>query len=417
MILRAEYIWTGRGELIRDGAIRIENGHIDAVRPFGEMNVSPFGVEDLGHALLMPAMINAHTHLDLSHLDGKLVESRSFSQWLKRVARARMVTVFEGRSIRKGIDQVIAGGSATVGDVSVSGKSATSLRRHGLLKSVVYCETYGLDPASSAGKAAKLRRRIEALLSKPAVRVGISPHAPYSVSPDLFARCLGLANEYGLPMAVHAAESDIEAEFLVNGTGELRALLENYGLLPPGWKPPGMTPVHYLESLGVLEAKPMLIHCSHVSAAEAQVVARAGCSVAFCPRSNAFFRRSADSLQTLLAAEANVAIGTDSLASNETLSMLDEMVFLKGTHPELAWQTIFEMATINGARALGYDQGGILAEGLPANITAISLPAVDGQESEPAALNVSSAVLFTMIHGEKFTGRPRGLQKVRAVTA
>jgi len=365
----------------------------------------------------MPALIDAHTHLDLSHMGRKLVRNRSFSSWLQRMARARMVTFFEGRSIRRGIDQVIAGGAAAVGDVSVSGKSAWLLWRHELLKSVVYCETYGLDPASASRKAAKLRRRIEALLSRPAVRVGISPHAPYSVSPELFAKCLELAREYGLPMAIHTAESGTEVEFLTGGSGELRALLENYGLLPDGWKPPGMTPVQYLDSLGVLAAKPTLIHCNYVGPAEAQLLAKAGCSAAFCPRSNAFFRRTTDSLQTLLAAGVNVALGTDSLASNETLSMLDEMVFLKRVHPELEWRTIFEMATVNGARALGYEQGGMLAGGLPANVTAISLPVSNGEGIEPGALNASSSVLFTMMHGEKFTSRPGVLQEAGEVTA
>jgi len=417
MILRAELIWTGRGELIRDGAIRIGNGHVEWVGPFDAMDVAPQAAEDLGHAILLPALINAHTHLDLSHVGRRLARTRSFSSWLKRMARARMVTVFEGHSIRKGIDHVVAGGAVAVGDVSVSGKSAPLLWRHGLVRSVVYCEIYGLDPDGAIRRAARLRHRVEGLLGRPAVRVGISPHAPYSVSPQLFARCVELAEEYALPMAIHTAESDIEVDFLTGGTGELRALLENYGLLPEGWKPPGMTPVQYLDSLGILAMKPTLIHCNYVSQAEAELLARAGCSAVHCPRSNAFFRRTADSLQTLLAAGVNVALGTDSLASNDSLSMLDEMVFLKRVHPELEWRTIFEMATVNGARALGYEQGGMLAQGLPANVAAISLPVSDGEQMEPGALDASSSVLFTMMHGRKFTGRPGVLQEMRAVTA
>ena len=413
MILKAEIVWAGPGRMVRDGGIRVEEGHIAQVAPFVEMDHRNDSVEDFGNAVLLPTMANAHVHLDLSHLEGKLMQSADFTQWLKQVARARKVTVFEGRSVNKGIDQVIGGGATLVGDISVSGRSAGALRRRGLGRSIVFCEAIGLDPAKADQQAGKLRAKIERLLRKATVRIGISPHAPYSVSPELFRRCVSLAKEYSLPMAIHTAETASEVEFLKRGTGELRQLLENYDLLPKGWRPPGLTPMRHLESLGVLNAQPLLIHCNHVDMAEAETLAKLGCPVAYCPRSNAFFQRDTNSLHLLQSAGVNVAIGTDSLASNSSLSMLDEIIFLKKQHPELRWDTIFQMATQNGAVALGVEQGGILATGLPANITAISLPPPEQQRpAEPLALDEASTVLLTMAHGQPMKPRTERLQEL-----
>ncbi len=398
MILKADLIWSGRGKTIRNGGIRIRDGHVVQIAPFDQLITEAERVIDMGRVILLPAMINAHTHLDLSHLEGRFAKGVEFPQWLKRMARARIVQLFESRSIRKGIRQTIEGGAVAVGDVSTSGRSAFLLKKEDLDKSVVFCEAMGLDPAKAGQTAGRLRTRVERLLRKATVRVGIAPHAPYSVSPELFQKCVALAREYSLPLAIHTAEVESEAALLTEGTGELRTLLDHYGLLPPGWKPPGLTPVRYLQSLGVLEARPLLVHCNHIDEGEAAIMAKTGCSAAYCPRSNAFFRRTASSIEMLLAAGVNVALGTDSLASNDTLSMLDEAIFVRQRHPALEWETIFEMATVNAARALGIDQGGLLAERLPANIAAITLP----RSCEPAdmpALDESSIVAATFIHG------------------
>ena len=272
MILKADLIWSGRGKTIRNGGIRIRDGHVVQIAPFDQLISETERVIDMGRVILLPAMINAHTHLDLSHLEGRFDKGADFPQWLKRMARARIVQLFESRSIRKGIRQTIDGGAVAVGDVSTSGKSAFLLKKEDLDKSVVFCEVMGLDPAKAGRTAGRLRARVERLLRKATVRVGISPHAPYSVSPELFQECVALAREYSLPLAIHTAEVESEVALLTEGTGELRTLLDQHGLLPPGWKPPGLTPVRYLQSLGVLEARPLLVHCNHIDEGEAAIM-------------------------------------------------------------------------------------------------------------------------------------------------
>jgi len=403
MILKAETIWCRRGRIIRNGAIRIHDGTIAEIAPVEEMAVGDERVQDLGDAILLPALINAHTHLDLSLLKGKTEKGSRFVQWLRTVGKARAMMFFEGRSIRKGISETIAGGAGAVGDVSVSGKSAAILRRRGLYESVVFCEALGLDPADAGRKADELRSKIETLRERTPMHVGISPHSTYTVSPELFRRCASLAEELGLPVAIYVAESESEVQFLMSGQGELRELLEAFDMIPEKWRPPRKRPIHYLDDLGALRRRPLLIHCYQVDAAEADVIASRGCSVAYCPRSNAFFRRPADSLRLLLDAGINVALGTDSLASNDSLSMLDEMRFLKQRHPELGWETILEMGTINAARALGIECG-ILGEGRPADLTAIKPSA--GDDPKFGILGEGASVVLAMVAGRRlFKGR------------
>jgi len=399
MILKAATVWAGPGRLLHDAGVRIAGKKITEIAPFNRLDTSRERVTDLGDAILLPALINAHTHLDLSGLKGKTEKGGSFGRWLMSVAKARSVALFEGRSVRRGIGEVVRGGSAAVGDISVSGKSAALLARHGLNASIVFCEALGLRPQDATARADQLRAVIEGISRKTPLRLGISPHAPYSVSPQLFEKCIGLAEELRLPLAIHAAESEAEVQFLTQGTGELRDLMERYGLLPSGWTAPGKRPIHYLDALGVLERRPLLIHCYQVDASEADLVAKHGCSVAYCPRSNAFFRRPVDTLYLLRDAGVNVALGTDSLASNDSLSMLDEMRFVHHRHPGLGWEAIVEMATVNVARALGIEHGGELAVGGPANITAVRpAPADDPGER---ILGSGSSVIFTMHKGRK----------------
>jgi len=398
-ILKADAIWAGPGRLLRNAGMRIEGENIAEIAPFDRLDTSPGPVTDLGDAILLPAFINAHTHLDLSHLEGKTEKGGSFAGWMLAVAKARaLMLVIEKRSVRQGIGKVVAGGAATVGDVSVSGKSALLLARRGLTGSTVYCETVGLEPADAKRKADRLRSTIEGIRSKTGIRPGIAPHAPYSVSPELFEKCFALADEFDLPLAVHAAESETEVELLVRGRGELHGLMSRHNLLPPGWTAPGKRPIHYLDALGVLEHRPLLIHCYQADASEADLIARRGCSVAYCPRSNAFFRRPADPLYLLRDAGVNVALGTDSLASNDSLSMLDEMRFLHQQHPGLDWEAILEMGTLNAACAMNID-GGELAAGGPADVTAIA-PATATDIAE-RIFGAQASVLFTMRKGRQ----------------
>lgn len=406
MILKADAIWAGRGKTLRHGAVRVDRHTVSEIIDADRLAAPGEHVQDLGNTVILPGLVNAHTHLDLSHLKGKLIKGSPFPQWLKRVARARALSFFEGRHIRSGVAEVVAGGAVAVGDVSVSGKSAFVLHESGLAGSIVYCEVIGINPAKAGQAADHMRRKIELLQQQGAVRLGISPHAPYSVSPELFEQCLRLCISHKLPMAIHVAETESEVEMLTEGTGELRELLETYDLLPPDWRPPGKRPVKFLHDLGILDAKPLLIHCNHIDDSEASLIAKAGCTVCYCPRSNAFFRRTAGSLDKLLGAGVKVAIGTDSLASNDSLSMLAEMKFLKSNCPDLDWETIFEMATINGARALGIPYGGLLGEGLAADITAVE--AAGSGDPVQGIFARGAAVRLTMADGRTLhAGAPR----------
>ncbi|HUW33752.1 MAG TPA: amidohydrolase family protein [Planctomycetota bacterium] len=397
MIYRADIIWAGRGQIIRDGGIHVQKGRIVQLGPFKELRLDNERVQELHDTILLPAFANAHTQLDLSHLRGRLHPGTGFVEWIETVSAGRQGPHGEGRSIRKGLAQVIGGGTVAVGDISVSGKSAEILHTHGLVHSIVFLEVSGFRPADAQRTIDALRRRIEGLMHGKSVRLGISPRSPYAVSLELFGKCIKLGEELDLPMAIHAAESIAEAEFLMYGTGSIRTLMEKRESLPPNWTPPGKRPIPYLQEIGALERSPLLIHCCEVDSDDAAIIARHGCSVAYSPRSSAFFGHAADSLYTLLDAGVNVALGTNGLASNRSLSMLDEMRFLKLRHPDLGWEQIVQMATTGAAQALGIWGGGVLGVYLPADIVAVD-PA-GGRDLGQKILGEGSSVEFVLRAG------------------
>src|SRR5207249_2843443 len=204
---------------------------------------------------------------------------------------------------------------------------------------------------------------------------GATPHAPYSVSPELYRGVSDLARRRRLPLATHTAETKEELEFLKSGTGAIREFLIRLNALPEGWIPPGLDAVSYLESLGVLEQPALLIHCNYLDPDSLARLLRSRSSVVYCPRSHEFFRHVDHPVRSLLDLGVNVALGTDSLASNDTLSVLDEMRFLYKNRKDLKVDEILRMATLNGAAALGFGGTvGRLRRGYWADMAVLNLP-------------------------------------------
>jgi len=206
MIYKPDAIWTG-SELLENFALRIRQGVIVEMAPSNRIQPEGEKVQVLRGVMFLPAFINAHTHLDLSHLAGKLAPGSRFGEWLASVAKARMLSPFETKAISKGIAGLATGGSAAVADISVSGRSAHALHQRAMHGSVVFLETFGLKPAKAEKKAAALERRIDSLEREACVRLGISPHSPYSVSPELFAQCRRIAEKRSLPLCSAGLEA------------------------------------------------------------------------------------------------------------------------------------------------------------------------------------------------------------------
>jgi 5-methylthioadenosine/S-adenosylhomocysteine deaminase len=235
------------------------------------------------------------------------------------------------------------------------------------------------------------------------LEVGVSPHATYSVSPGLFRVCRDIQQRFGLKAAIHVAESSAEIEYLRSGTGEIRTRL----LPTTGWgdvPPPilGATPVQYLHRLGFLDAKCLVIHAVHLTEADLEILGRTRIAVAHCPRSNAYLDVGRMPLKALRDLGVPVGLGTDSLASAESLSLWDEIRFAHQAHGGLLSPAEWiRMATVEGARALGLDREiGTLEPGKRADLTAVAL---DGPEADPYGFLLHEAratkVLLTTVDG------------------
>jgi cytosine/adenosine deaminase-related metal-dependent hydrolase len=375
-IHRAKFVLTDGG-LLRDAAVFVsEAGRVLRIEPWNNAHRVPdINVVDWGPSVILPGLVNAHTHLELTRLHGQVTGTSSFTQWLWEVVQRRRDWTREEYldSTRTGARMALASGTTLVGDVSASGHSRKAMASE-RLRGVVFEETLGLTPAAAAPALEALETRIDSIEPGGLLVTGASPHAPYSVSPDLYRGIAGLARRRSLRTTTHLAETRGEIEFLKSGTGEFVDFLSKLGVLPAGWAPPGADPVEYMESLTFLEQSPLLIHCNYVDKDSIARILRRRCSVVFCPRSNHFFGHEKHPVRQLLDAGINVALGTDSLASNHSLSMLDEIRFLFKTRKDLGSEEIFRMATLNGATALRLDgELGRLRPGVWADMAVVEL--------------------------------------------
>ena len=382
LILNARYVLPVNQPAIRDGALLIEGSRIRAVGPRTLLlkdHPEATG-RDLGEAILLPGLVNVHTHLELSVLRGQVHPGHSFVDWVLTLLERKQGLGWEAyaTAVEEGIAELIRSGTTCVGDVSSIGASFMGLKRSGL-RGVVYREIIGLDGTRAEAISEMPFAHIEAMREEARgtpLDVGISPHAIYSVSPQLFQLCRQFQQRARLKAAIHAAESPAEIEYLRSGTGEIRRRLlpaTGWGELPPPTL--GTSPVAYLHGLGVLDPECLLIHTVHLTEEDLDILAKSDVKVAHCPRSNAHLGVGQAPLKALLDRGIPTGLGTDSLASNQSLSLWDEVRFAHRAHGGLLspeeWIT---MATLGGAQALGLDREiGTLEPGKRADLTAVTL--------------------------------------------
>ncbi len=367
-----------------DGARVVWAGPLDASdRPVGP-------VEELGEGVLLPGLVNAHCHLELSALAGRIAAGRGFTAWVADLVEARASLppdLVDGAAVQA-IATLERTGTVAVGDVS---NGLAHLGRLGAsrLDAVVFFEQLGWDPAEAEAIAAAADARLAALAAGGLARnveLRLAAHAPHSVSAALFRQLL----ERGGPAALHLAESADETRFLCDGKGAWSQFLrERVGEI--AFSPPGVSPVAYVDALGVLKPGLLAAHCVHVDAADRARLLRSGAVVVVCPRSNRSLGVGIPPVPELLADGVGVALGTDSLASAPSLELADEMVALQREFPALDPAVIVRLATEGGARALGRPHLGTIAAGKRA---AFAFARADGPLDDPLRFLVSGAARF-----------------------
>ena len=409
-LLTARWVFPVTSPPIADGAVAIRDGQIVDVGTRSGLVAAWPGARrwDLPQAALLPGLVNCHTHLELPGLSLP-TKNGSLAEWLVAlIERRRMLPLAaQVAAALVGARQLIQSGTTCVGEVSSSAQSLAALRSVGL-RGVVYREVLGLVPEEAEGRLEAAER--EVCLMQEAVRggtlgVGLSPHSSYSLSEELFRACGTMLRRRPVPCCIHAAESLEEAEFLSAGRGAIvDRLYPAVGCSLPPPRRHARGPIEYLDTLGALAWRPLLIHAVHVDQTDVRRMASHGASVAHCPRSNARLSGGVAPVADLLAEGIPVGLGTDSLASVSTLDMWDEMRAAAMAHTgRLAPSRILEMATLGGARALGLaDRVGSLARGKRADLIAVSAHAVAG--SDPAASLIAGTrgtdVLLGLVEGE-----------------
>jgi cytosine/adenosine deaminase-related metal-dependent hydrolase len=363
-VLAADWVVPVEGPPVEDGAVAIEDGRIVAVGARDELG----DAERFEEAVIVPAFVNAHSHLEYAVYAG-FGDGLPFGPWLAtHMERKGRIDWEEFLAIaRVGAAECLRSGIGTVGDASFSGAAASAAAELGL-GAVVFLEVFGSDPDAAGERLDELRERVgDALSSR--VRLGVSPHAPYSVSVDVYRRAYALE----LPVATHVAESEDELAFLLRGEGPISSVSEI--------EPPGTTQVRHLAAHGLLERRVVAAHCVKVDEEEIELLAHQDVGVAHCPRSNALLGCGIAPLAELRAAGVRVGLGTDSPASTPSFDMFEEMraaiyaARARAERPDaLRAEEALELATLRAAGVLGLDhEVGSLVPGKRADLTVVSL--------------------------------------------
>jgi len=355
-------------------------------------------VVDLGDAILLPGLVNAHCHLELTAMRGFL-DGLAFREWILRLTSARRAVLDANALLdaaRLGVEEGVRAGVTTFADTGDSGAGFDAMLER-RVRGICYREVFGPDPAQCERAVAELRARFVEMRARetPLVRAGLSPHAPYTVSDSLYRATAALARELDAPVAVHIAESALEHALVTEAAGAFADGLRDRGI---DVRIRARSPIALLEALGVLGVDPLLIHCVHVDGDDVRTIARRRCAVAHCPASNARLAHGIAPLAELLAANVDVGLGSDSVASNDRMDLLDEarqaVLFAAargGDVRAVPAAKALELATLGGARALRLHRDvGSLERGKAADLAAFPLAA---QARGPTHDPVAAAVL------------------------
>jgi len=420
---------------IENGTVVESDGLIIYVGP--RAGAPPGEDHDLGESILLPGLVNTHTHLELTAMRGFL-EDLCFSDWIDKLRESRNEMMDREAlldSARLGIVEGVEAGITTYADTCSSGVVMEAMREAGV-RGIMYQEVFGPDPTQAEIAMRELEGWVVTLRLEQTelVTLGVSPHAPYTVSDPLYDAAARFANSRQLPLAMHIAESEPEFELVVRGKGDFSERWQRRSIAV---SPRARSPIALLEDRGALERGPLLIHCVRVDVDDIEIMARRSCSVAHCPASNAKFGHGIAPLLPLMAAGIRVGIGSDSVASNNRMDILDEarlsvLIHRAATrrHDAFGAHDALQLATIGGARALGIaSRVGSLEVGKDADFAAFridiprTIPTGDPYSAAIFALPGRSAELVT-VKGRVLVERGRAraadkalAERVRAVGA
>ncbi len=397
--VKAKYLLDASETLLENHCIVVEGSKIASIEP--STRVKAKETHDLGDAVLMPGLINSHTHLELTDLGRPVTRRPDLTEWLDEVRELRNGKKDAEliKSSSKGVDASIEYGTTTIVDHANSGLSYKPLKDCGMRKFILF-EMVGFPLHLYQKKAKQLDDRIAMVEEDDFLKWGVAPHSVYGASEPLLKKCREEADKGARIVSVHASEHEGEVELFETGGGPFVAFLERLGSDLHNWKAPKMTPVEYLDKLGLVTSRTLLVHCNYLRELDFDIVRKAGATAVYCPRSHFYFYHRYHPFKKLLAKGIRVVLGTDSMVSNWSLDLLEEMKFIYHSYEGTAPEHLIRMATANAAEALGLgDKAGKLAPGMEADICAIHIPRKSEKPIE-ALFDQRSRNIFTMAAGK-----------------
>ncbi len=378
-------------------------------------------------SIIIPGLVNAHTHLELSHVGSPIDAGGSFTSWLGRIIDINRRTTADTRSraVAEGARRSLAAGVTCLGDISYGGDGWTKLRASPI-RSTRFVEIFGHRPREVSHRVSN---QLDLLARqgfmppgnqppaaddecRPDHRAGLSPHAPYSAGVRAFMAARRAADQHNLPLATHLHEHADEIELYRSGRGTFRKWLPLRALLTLArFKPTGRSPIATLGEAGFFSSPVLVAHANYLDDADIEILRRSRSSVVYCPRSHAHFNHPPHPVRLLLQAGVNVALGTDSLASSPSLSILDEMRFLRQHRPDISPGELLRMATSAGATALGRAEStGRLLAGQCADAAVLAAPTPsehshrEDSKTDPynLLLDPATRVVATIIGGKVY---------------
>jgi len=380
---RAGWVMAAPDRIFENGYVTMQSGTIIDVGQ-GRGGAHTGQTVDHGPGVLMPSLVNAHTHLELTALQNKTCIHNGFISWVQSVIKAREAVgeleLLAG--VQAGIEALSDSGALVIGDISSTGMSRKAFCES-RLSGAWFREYLGPDKENII-KCEKIR---------PDQSVSLAGHGPHTTASDLLVRLKSAARAARLPFSLHLAESTAELEFLTTGKGEWANFLKERCLDPSIIKSIGVSPVEYADRLGLLDETTLAVHLVFANKKDILLLQERNVSVCLCLRSNDILHHRLPDVESMVAAGLNLCLGTDSLASSDSLSMFDEMRFLSRAFPGISPGQILSMATTGGARALGYENRfGRLSTGFAVKMIYV-----------PVAASAPGKVLQCLVNGG-FTG-------------
>ena len=407
MILAADWIFPVSAGPLPKHAIVIENGRIREIRP--AVPGDPYHTD----TCILPGLINTHTHLAYTGLRN-LFDDLSFFPWIRKLTETKYHVLTEEDfvlSTKLGVAECIRSGITTVADMS-DVQPALAVLATSPLRGIFYWEVFGIEKEAAAQTWIGLKDKYHGLknqYSTERLRLGISPHACYTVRPELYMQIAEWAIEEHLPVSFHVAESKAEEDFIFMREGVIAEFLRER---TADWSFLGESSIQHLARTRIFETKPLVAHAVQASERDLEILAEADVAVAYCPKSNAKFGHGIAPVCSMLARGIRVSLGTDSAASNNRLDLFEEARFgllqqrSRYEQQVLSEQKILEMLTIEGARAMGMsNEIGSLEIGKFADLILVRIPPHYNSGSQ--ILNhlihncSASDVLKTFIQGEE----------------